>query len=232
MPAKTKLSDCRNLFYSLGEDINRNKNLNCEGKTLFGSFLVQFIRWQPLQSQDKHFKLVTSWHWNKSTAVKISSVHFLGGASTLSRLHINFKPTSRAGGRTLNFLALGKVHNVSIKSWRVISARIFGSFRNHIVAFDESTSMYGVSTLQYVAPLRAFQSEIKYKKKCSLNLRNGFQYVWDASIVLKPKHTSFQVSKAMATTTTIIWNMLQPHCGWSWCTCLLVYILCKWGSLW
>ena len=27
------------------------------------------------------------------------------------------------------------------------------------------------------------------------NLWNGFQYVWDASIVLKPKHTSWQVSK-------------------------------------
>ena len=133
---------------------------------------MQFIRWQPLQSQDKHFKLVTSWHLNKSTAVKISSAHFLGGESTLSRLHNNFSPTSRTVWRAFNFLkvhtAMEKVHNVSTKSGRVLSSRIFGSFRNHIVAFDESTSMYGVSTLQYVAPLRAFQSEIKYKKICSL----------------------------------------------------------------
>ena len=168
MPAKTKLSDCRNLFHFLGEDINSNGNLNCEGKTLLGSFLVQFIRWQPLQSQDKHFKLVTSWHWNKSTAMKISSVHFLGGASTLSRLHINFSPTLRAVWRTFNFLkvhtAMEKVHNVSTDSGRVLSSRIFGSFLNHIVAFDESTSMYGVSTLQYVAPLRAFQSEKKVQE--------------------------------------------------------------------
>ena len=97
-------------------------------------------------------------------------------------------------------LALGKVHNVSIKSGRVFSSRIFSSFRNHIVAFDESTSMYGVSTLQYVAPLRRYAAS---------NLWNGFQYVWDASIVLKPKHTSFMASlQSMA--TTIIWSMLQP----------------------
>ena len=225
MPAKTKLSDF------LEEDINSNKNLNCEGKTLLGSFLVQFIRWQPLQSQDKHFKLTTSWHLNKSTALKISSVHFWGSESTLSRLHINPCQLCELFG---NFLTFSKCTLLWKKFIMFPQSLFFLLGYSAVFATTLRRSMNRRQCMK--TPLfnmwhhwEPFKVKKCTRRYAASNLWNGFQYVWDASIVLKPRHTSWQVSKAWQPQ---LFEACCNHCGWSWCTCLLVSILCKWGSLW